>query len=374
MAIDYCLLTTEYRLSCDLFFTTGSVLPGRVFFGNKVTVTKLSSFFSFFSTMTFENIGEMFGRNGARNACVTLWKWDEPLEKLIEDSDVIKYAVWQHEKCPETGKDHVHVYVEVNKVMKLGGWKKFVEEFTGDASAHIEKRMGTRDQARNYCMKEETRVKGPYEFGKYAEVGQGARTDIVSSLRVTLARIDEIGVDELRKEDPAMYITHERQIRRYLEMQKADAIREKKKRKMEAQELKPWQRRVVDEVLRQVENENDRSIIWVYEPNGNVGKSYLLTYLRLFHGAIALAGKADAGKMLYNGEPIAVINLTRSAQDFCGSLYGFAEDLKDGEFMSSKYMPVFKDFDPPVVVFCANFMYPEDKWSRDRIFFVDAGL
>ena len=39
--------------------------------------------------------------------------------------------------------------------------------------SHHEQRRGTRDQARDYCRKVETRVEGPYEFGEWMVTGHG---------------------------------------------------------------------------------------------------------------------------------------------------------------------------------------------------------
>ncbi len=45
--------------------------------------------------------------------------------------------------------------------------------------AHWEARRGTREQARDYARKEDTRVEGPWEFGDWID-GPGARTDLLS--------------------------------------------------------------------------------------------------------------------------------------------------------------------------------------------------
>lgn len=49
-----------------------------------------------------------------------------------------------------------------------------------EGHAWITTRRGTRDQARNYCMKEDTRISGPYENGDWRLGGEGTRTDILA--------------------------------------------------------------------------------------------------------------------------------------------------------------------------------------------------
>lgn len=85
-----------------------------------------------------------------------------------------RYTVVQLEKCPETGKKHWQGYTELNEPMRMEG---FIEQIIGVNDCHVEKRKGSRLEARVYCMEEETRIHGPYEFGKWNKKGQGNRTD-----------------------------------------------------------------------------------------------------------------------------------------------------------------------------------------------------
>lgn len=108
-----------------------------------------------------------------RNCCFTMYEIDvcTNWDKLPEG---IKYLVWQLEKCPKTDKLHTQGYAEFDSPYRLNR----IKEILGSKSAHIEKRIGTRDQARNYCMKPETRVEGPWERGVWEAGKQGARNDL----------------------------------------------------------------------------------------------------------------------------------------------------------------------------------------------------
>jgi len=86
----------------------------------------------------------------------------------------MRYLVYQLERCPDTGKLHFQGYVEFKRSVKMGGVKKAL----GNNKVHLEPREGTRDEARGYCMKEESRVDGPFEFGQYVESEQGKRSDL----------------------------------------------------------------------------------------------------------------------------------------------------------------------------------------------------
>lgn len=96
-------------------------------------------------------------------------------ELVIEENDDIKYCVFQKEKCPDTGKIHFQGYTEFKKPMRI----KAAQEALGIENAHMEKRLGTRDQARDYCMKDDTRVEGPWEIGDFGSGGQGRRKDLL---------------------------------------------------------------------------------------------------------------------------------------------------------------------------------------------------
>ncbi len=93
----------------------------------------------------------------SRSWCITSFN-TEGFKDRIEAQPKIKYAVWQLERCPDTGRLHVQAYVEWKAGIRLAAAKRQI----GDAQAHLEVRRGTREQARDYCTKEESRVEGPW--------------------------------------------------------------------------------------------------------------------------------------------------------------------------------------------------------------------
>lgn len=105
---------------------------------------------------------------GSRSYCFTIFDLGI-VPKLGGD---IRYVVWQVEMCPETLSLHYQGYAELTK-SKGNGY--LLKQWGG--KFHTEKRHGTRDQARDYCMKEDTGCCGPWELGEWIR-GQGARNDI----------------------------------------------------------------------------------------------------------------------------------------------------------------------------------------------------
>lgn len=85
----------------------------------------------------------------------------------------VRYAIYQLE-IGESGTPHFQGYLELDRAQRLSYVKNIVP------GAHFESRRGTREQARDYCRKEEGRLDGPWEYGDWNAGGQGTRADIAS--------------------------------------------------------------------------------------------------------------------------------------------------------------------------------------------------
>lgn len=108
----------------------------------------------------------------SRSYCFTTFELDT-LPKEEYDGR-IRYIVFQLELCPSSDRLHYQGYMELTEPMRMAGVKRAI----GDNTMHLEKRRGTRDQARDYAMKDETREDGPWEFGDWKSGGQGKRCDL----------------------------------------------------------------------------------------------------------------------------------------------------------------------------------------------------
>lgn len=132
---------------------------------------------------------------------------------------------------------------------------------------------------------------------------------------------------------------------------------------------RPWQHRLLSLLA---VPPDDRTIIWVHEPTGNVGKSRLVRHLLIEHKAKFLSGKLADMCTNYKREKIVCFNITRAAAEFSDHCYTMAEWLKDGFFQKSKWHSCDYIFNPPHVVFFSNSL-PDftGKWSEDRVKIVD---
>jgi len=141
----------------------------------------------------------------ARHWCITINNpcWLEPDWSTIAH---LRYAVGQIEEGAE-GTRHFQAYVELTTPVRFSAFKK-----TCLTDGHYEKRKGSRDQARDYCMKADTRKEGPWEFGRW-ELEQGRRTDIegVTSMIEAGASYNEIALSA-----PVVFIKYHRGIKELL--------------------------------------------------------------------------------------------------------------------------------------------------------------
>lgn len=103
-----------------------------------------------------------------RNCCFTWNNFPEDAEDILRDLP-FKYCVYQ-EELGENGTPHLQGYFELEKQTAKGKVQKMIHGW------HVEKRMGSQDQAIAYCTKEETRAGDIIEWGEKAK--QGQRTDI----------------------------------------------------------------------------------------------------------------------------------------------------------------------------------------------------
>jgi len=116
---------------------------------------------------------------------------------------------------------------------------------------------------------------------------------------------------------------------------------------------------------------DDRHIFWVRDSLGGQGKSRMTAHLMRNHGAIRLAGRCADMAYLYKKERIAIFDISRAAVEHTDHLYSFAEELKNGSVVSTKYTSSVKQFEAPHVVFFSNSLPKEGKWSADRLILID---
>lgn len=135
-----------------------------------------------------------------RSICFTMF--NEPPKEWDDD---IRYVIYQKEKCPTTGREHFQGYIEVSKPHRF----RWFKDVLNDQAAHLEKRRGTRDQARDYCRKDDTRISEPIEYGKWIS-GAGHRSDLDA---VSDMIKDGASIKEVAEEVPSTFIKYSKGIK-----------------------------------------------------------------------------------------------------------------------------------------------------------------
>ena len=131
---------------------------------------------------------------------------------------------------------------------------------------------------------------------------------------------------------------------------------------------KKWQ----SDILNFIETvPDDRTIYWVHEELGNIGKSYLAKYIVMKYACIIANGKKDN---IFNQiklsldeekEPkIIILDIPRYNLEYIN--YGCLEQLKNGMLYSGKYEGGICLFDNPHIIVFANEEPNTERMSKDR--------
>lgn len=133
---------------------------------------------------------------------------------------------------------------------------------------------------------------------------------------------------------------------------------------MEHFTLRPWQQRLVDILALPIDK---RKIYWYWERTGNVGKSWMATFLLRNHGATVLSTGKTADIAYLLDKPTCVVFDISRAQGMEHVNFSVMEDIKNGRIFSPKYNSVVKYFDVPNIIVFANEPCPNGKFSLDRL-------
>lgn len=134
---------------------------------------------------------------------------------------------------------------------------------------------------------------------------------------------------------------------------------------------KPWQQEIIDKLKNEADS---RSIIWVYDEEGNKGKSFLCKYLYNKYNCIIATGKAND---IFNqcavwqsanedkDPELILVDVPRSNMEYLS--YLSIEKLKDGLLYSGKYEGSVIQFVENVhIVIFSNELPKNGKMSKDR--------
>lgn len=270
-----------------------------------------------------------------------------------EKHDFIKFCQWQLEEAPDTGKEHYQGLLLLNKEKELRYLKKNLS-----ASAHWEKMRANTKANIQYCSKQETRLDGPWQFGK--ESNPGKRNDF-EELRDAVDK----GLSYQALCDLNANFLDDRYLKAYKrrESQKIEKEREIATASIVTTPLRDWQLETVPLLLHQ----SDRQILWIVDELGGCGKTYLGQYLQVHLGYQRLSGgkSADLAYMLEVSASGYVFDFSRDQGDL-KTPYTLLEQVKNQYVCCPKYESRYLQLKSNKIICFSNFWPIPDKFSSDR--------
>jgi len=256
-------------------------------------------------------------------------------------------GVLGREQAPDTGTPHIQGFLNLKTPRKFSTLQK---AFVG---SHLEKAVA--DDAANflYCTKSDP---SPFTFG--SPQSQGKRNDL-DELDDVIAKIKK-GTPKfaLMEQHPSIFSKHQRFIETFIQEYANSTMK-----KEEIVSFRPWQQSLIN-MLEQ--EPDDRHIVWIYDPDGGIGKTRLSRWLVDHKNAFYTnGGRSIDITYSYSHQPIVIFDFVRESQEFIS--YSTIEQLKNGILSSNKYQSCLKRFKSPHVIIFANFEPADGKFSKDRV-------
>lgn len=158
-----------------------------------------------------------------RHWCWTLWLPDDASEedaegmaRAIHESTDIRYSVCQGERNDTLTRIHLQGYTEFNRSLRMSEVKKALG---GHTSMHLEVRVGSRADARNYCRSKnwkgisKRQCCGPFETGIWNSDTVGSAPSRTSQSE-TLVECLLTGMNpaEIAAAHPSAFFSHSRKV------------------------------------------------------------------------------------------------------------------------------------------------------------------
>lgn len=278
----------------------------------------------------------------ARHWCFTVNNPEQPLDWSAVKG--VRYAVYQMESG-ESGTPHFQGYVEFSTQPRLAALKKILP------TAHWEPRRGTRDQARAYCMKDESRLDGPWEFGNWIS-GQGARSDLATAIESA----KQGGMKRLAEEHPVAYVKYHKGIQHLL-----NCLYPPKPR-CPVIELTDQQKHILDLLDGDLV---DRRIIWIWSDLSHTGKSTFFKYAKATRDVAIGRPSLRNTLMAYRGQKILWFNIEREVP-LDSELISTLEAVSDADVLLSEKFDVCEKLVEAHIVVTTNRPPPHHR-IPDRI-------
>lgn len=267
-------------------------------------------------------------------------------------SSEMKYLVFQQEKA-KTGRLHYQCFVYFKNEKSLRACKEHLPP-----GVHLEVCKGTVDDNYDYCTKEDSRVDGPWEYGKKpANPG-----DKIKKLQEHHKEILEYMKGCERFSDLLIHPNYSRYVSGKMDWARSAYHIIRNQIEPVQLQLRSWQSDLLYKVAMQ---DTSRSVWWIVDIKGGRGKTTFTKYCRHHFNAFTPQLNHKTASFLYDRQELVIIDIPRHTGDELVP-YGLIESLKNGFITSDKYVPLQKEFNPPMVIIFSNHQPDLDKLSADR--------
>lgn len=271
------------------------------------------------------------------------------------ENNFIKYAFYSIEQGKRNGTIHAQGLLVMKKQTYWSVINNAFNQMIGFKGV-FNVMKGTLKQNEDYCSKDDTHLEGPFVFGERPKNSRGKRTDLEDIKEM----IKEEGLSKEVKESNE-FRKYPNWCKELNSMYRKDRLRKDIKEEFKNAVLtdiqKIWEKLIL--------TQNDRQLLWIYDPYGNSGKSWFARYMYAKHKAyIAQNGTTRDLMEAYNDEDIVIIDLTRSEEEKIN--YSIIEKWKNGVIFKSKYYSNTEIRKPIKLCIMANFEPDNEKLSLDR--------
>ncbi|AXH76395.1 MAG: putative viral replication protein [Cressdnaviricota sp.] len=308
-----------------------------------------------------------------KNICFTSFNiennWEQYDIEKMDKKQSIKYIIYQGELCKD-GKKHIQGFLQLHKKKEM----TFIKKLLNDKTLHIEPMRGTPEQARLYCTDEYIDKEGnkkdiwfnQIEYGELDNTTERQRTDLISLKNkiVDGERVDKILLESTDNKEIHNILQYNRTLKKLEQVVRYESIKTQLLQQFKDVKWNKVQTKILEIISERPDN---REVNWIYDEDGNTGKSYLSKYLQLTEDIYYITGGKQNDILYgYEGQEIVIIDLARTYADNLEHIYTIIENLKNGMYLSTKYETIQKIFKVPHIIVMANFRPDKTKLSRDR--------
>ena len=247
--------------------------------------------------------------------------------ETLAEQKTIKFLVVGREVAPSTGTRHLQGYVEYFSCRSFQGVTRHLFAiFNGNA--HIEVAHSTQSENFTYCTKEDS---DPFIFkGQKKDNGAAVEKASIGEMAEMAAKQ---GTEACKTAYGMDYYVSKQAVDKAANAVRSDIALTVLKEQYENATLKKWQ----DVVMKLIEMQGDREILFVIDEIGNQGKTWLTQYITLTKEGQCFdsTNKKDVAYALNPEKKIFIFDMTRATEPKMS--LQILESIKNGIVFSGKH-------------------------------------